>query len=565
MAVQAFIELFPFGSVPLRTYLPDGDIDLTALSHQSTEEDLAKDICTILKSEERKDDGFYIKDVRYVPAQVKIVKCIVDNIAVDVSFNQMAGLCTMCFFEEVDRFIGKDHLFKESILLVKSWCYYESRILGSCHCLLSTYALATMVLYIINRFHSSLQGPLSVLYRFLVYYSTFDWDNYSLSVNGPVPTSSLVENSEKIPENDGEELFLNKEFMMKSREAFADPNKAVDPKRDTFQVKILNIVDPLKDNNNLGRSVNLVNLQRIKVALSYGANKLGEILVLPEQKMGEELKKFFAGTLDRSQTGQRPFGLLELDGDEDCFGNLQYCKLYHSFSVSARTQPSPPVLLQIQDTMSPLMQFRQSILIQGGASSFVPRMSRQLFWHPNASQERRISRGTGTYIPDMTSQGIQTHFSQNGSAKLAGRGVCIPDKRYPPQGRRRNPESFKPPPKSDRVEVPSESNQDTTSNSIDFSVDEFPLLPSIKTSVSLETPKDGQATVKYPEVKASSSLLETVSETLEAARKKPETSALTVDLPVHPYQLENDKDFPSLGLERKVVRKGTEKKQNKVK
>lgn len=43
---------------------------------------------------------------------------------------------------------------------VKAWCYYESRLLGAHHGLLSTYALETMVLYIFNMYHQELQSPL---------------------------------------------------------------------------------------------------------------------------------------------------------------------------------------------------------------------------------------------------------------------------------------------------------------------------------------------------------------------------------------------------------------------
>lgn len=34
--------------------------------------------------------------------QVKLIKCTVKNIAVDISFNQMAGLYAMRFLEQVD-------------------------------------------------------------------------------------------------------------------------------------------------------------------------------------------------------------------------------------------------------------------------------------------------------------------------------------------------------------------------------------------------------------------------------------------------------------------------------
>ena len=43
---------------------------------------------------------------------------------------------------------------------VKAWCYYESRLLGAHHGLISTYALETMVLYIFNLYHTQLPSPL---------------------------------------------------------------------------------------------------------------------------------------------------------------------------------------------------------------------------------------------------------------------------------------------------------------------------------------------------------------------------------------------------------------------
>ncbi|TYH94534.1 hypothetical protein ES332_A12G047900v1 [Gossypium tomentosum] len=99
-------------------------------------------------------------------AVVKIVKCTVSDIPVDISFNQTAGLSALCFLEKVDQLIGKDHIFKRSNILIKAWCYYESRILGAHHGLISTYALETMILYIINVFHSSLICSICILLDF---------------------------------------------------------------------------------------------------------------------------------------------------------------------------------------------------------------------------------------------------------------------------------------------------------------------------------------------------------------------------------------------------------------
>jgi len=71
IVIYLFVDLLqvvPFGSVPLKTYLPDGDIDLTALSPVDTAEDLALTVCSIL---EREDDPEYpVKDIKHIPAQV---------------------------------------------------------------------------------------------------------------------------------------------------------------------------------------------------------------------------------------------------------------------------------------------------------------------------------------------------------------------------------------------------------------------------------------------------------------------------------------------------------------
>ncbi|KAK2654146.1 hypothetical protein Ddye_014002 [Dipteronia dyeriana] len=100
-------QVLAYGSVPLQTYLPDGDIDLTAFSKNQDLKwyDILKEA---LENEvERENAEFCMKDVEIIPAKVPIVKCIVENIAVDISFNQLGGLCALCFLEGVDNLIKK--------------------------------------------------------------------------------------------------------------------------------------------------------------------------------------------------------------------------------------------------------------------------------------------------------------------------------------------------------------------------------------------------------------------------------------------------------------------------
>lgn len=66
------LQVFTFGSVPLKTYLPDGDIDLTAFSkNQSLKETWASEVRDILESEEKNENAeFRVKEVQYIQAEV---------------------------------------------------------------------------------------------------------------------------------------------------------------------------------------------------------------------------------------------------------------------------------------------------------------------------------------------------------------------------------------------------------------------------------------------------------------------------------------------------------------
>ncbi|KAE9608891.1 putative polynucleotide adenylyltransferase [Lupinus albus] len=188
-------QIFIFGSVPLKTYLPDGDIDLTVFSDkQDFKNTLVHAVRGVLESEQKNINAeFRVKEIQYIEAEVTILKCIVDKFVVDISFNQISGLCTLCFLEEVDNLIAHYHLFKRSVILIKAWCFHESRILGAQHALISSYALEILVLYIFRVYSDkfTFAGPLEVLYRFLDFFSKFDWQNYIISLWGPIPISSL--------------------------------------------------------------------------------------------------------------------------------------------------------------------------------------------------------------------------------------------------------------------------------------------------------------------------------------------------------------------------------------
>ena len=65
------LQVFPFGSVPLKAYLPDGDIDLTAFGGSSVEEALVNDVVSVLEAEDQNMAAeFIVKDVQLIWAEV---------------------------------------------------------------------------------------------------------------------------------------------------------------------------------------------------------------------------------------------------------------------------------------------------------------------------------------------------------------------------------------------------------------------------------------------------------------------------------------------------------------
>lgn len=70
------LQVFTFGSVPLKTYLPDGDIDLTAFSNNANMKDSwATEVRDMLQTEEKNENAeFRVKEVQYIQADVCLLK-----------------------------------------------------------------------------------------------------------------------------------------------------------------------------------------------------------------------------------------------------------------------------------------------------------------------------------------------------------------------------------------------------------------------------------------------------------------------------------------------------------
>ena len=269
-----------YGSVPLRAYLPDGDIDVCLLGDHRVIDKAnwtTKFRRHIEKAESEADPRheFAVSEVTVINAEVQLMKCIVDGMMVDVSANQFGGLASLGFLEETNTFIGRDDLFVRSIILVKAWGFYEGRILGAHHALIATYALETLVLYIINKYHAELTCPLSVLHKLLSVFADFEWEKYALTIHGPVPIKEAA-NAQNVPCLEGG--LLTEEFVQSMFATYSCEFMRAAANSSPVSIKYMNIIDPLLPNNNLGRSVSCGNYRRVRVAFRLGAKRLDALM-----------------------------------------------------------------------------------------------------------------------------------------------------------------------------------------------------------------------------------------------------------------------------------------------
>ncbi|KAL8171443.1 hypothetical protein V2J09_023247 [Rumex salicifolius] len=394
------IKVFPFGSVPLKTYLPDGDIDLSAVCNNGVEH-LSSIFCSLLQNEATTNPRIQVTNVHSVPAQVKVVKCHVEGIPVDICFNQIDGLCALSFLEQVDQLIGKNHLYKRSVILVKAWCFYEGRLLGANYGLISTYALETMVAHIINLFHSSLHSPLAVLYKFLGYYSELDWENHCVAIDGLVPISSLPEVVATPPDN-SDEMLLSAEFLKKCREAYSFATGINQTGGPSFHVKFLNVIDPLRNNNNIGRSVHKASFNRIKFAFGFATENLKAILASPVEDISYGIGTFFKTTFGRIRR-QRLDGVPVAEQSENhthdngnLLAGIQYGLWSHYFGIYQGC--NDPKFSEMFDQLASGRRYDLNAMFQVN-ESFDPENLSGVTKVPVLGD--MASRGTGTYIPQM--------------------------------------------------------------------------------------------------------------------------------------------------------------------
>jgi hypothetical protein len=129
------------------------------------------------------------------------VHLALDSVQVEIVSNPKLDVVTLALLEEMSQLIGKDHLFKRSLLLIRAWWMYETTAYVGTPIkhYLSDMSMALMVAALFNVHHARFHQPLQVLTAFLAEYSQVNWETHAITLQGVVPFHEIGSGFETEP------------------------------------------------------------------------------------------------------------------------------------------------------------------------------------------------------------------------------------------------------------------------------------------------------------------------------------------------------------------------------
>ena len=111
------IYVIPYGSFPVKTYLKDADIDITICFYSKIDQKMLLNIpnekidftiSVIKEGFERinmESETEIINDIKIIMADIRLLKCKIGNINIDISINNFAGLYKIIFINYIEEHI----------------------------------------------------------------------------------------------------------------------------------------------------------------------------------------------------------------------------------------------------------------------------------------------------------------------------------------------------------------------------------------------------------------------------------------------------------------------------
>ena len=293
-------HLFLYGSFSIKTYLKDSDIDIAIVLENKENHELLIDIPNYLIIEilqliknsfedyNNQINQKAFSDINIIISDTKLLKCQLDSLYLDISLNNFYGLLKIIFMHYIFEIIEKtDHnkllILKRTIILTKAWFYYEANLIGSNIGLMASCALELLILNIFNIYNENIQDEIEAFFLFFSIMSQIDFNQDIITIFAPISKAGFFDNNQKSLFwyiKPGQKYLFNSEEYINLIKLIEESKNKLYPheiKKNFFQNKLFNILDPINNSNNLGKSINDHCFSRIKGIFKYMLKEINEI------------------------------------------------------------------------------------------------------------------------------------------------------------------------------------------------------------------------------------------------------------------------------------------------
>ena len=277
-------------------------------------------------------------EIKIIMADIKLLKCKIGSINLDISINNFSGLYKIVLigyienqfktqFNKNNLFIessysdNKLNIFRRTLLLVKGWCFYEGNLMGSNIGLMASYTLEILVIYVFNLHYEYIYNEFDGFEKFFELMEKIDWEKNIFSLFGIFSNLSFqkklsmfnthnqntkdsnkdinepfwyYKDKYKYNKYDKEfNSFVDKDYSFEPLLKLNELKKSITPINKIMGIiylkkegkiinstnfdKLINILDPLNNYNNLGKSINFHSNSKMKKVISYMNQQLKKI------------------------------------------------------------------------------------------------------------------------------------------------------------------------------------------------------------------------------------------------------------------------------------------------
>ena len=269
-------------------------------------------------------------EIKVINADIRLLKCKIKNISIDISVNNFSGIYKVVLIDYIEKqfknefnkknlFIdnsfsdNKIQIFRRTLILIKSWCSFEGNLMGSNIGLMASYALEILVIYIFNIYYNSIYNEFDGFEKFFEFMDKFDWEKSIISLFGIFSSNDFLKklvNYNAVNQKTNMNNVINEPFWYLGNKKGKDL-KTIDINREeddnesenepllklneikklispinksmgniylrkegniingTNFEKLINILDPLNNHNNLGKSISFHSKMKMKKIISH--------------------------------------------------------------------------------------------------------------------------------------------------------------------------------------------------------------------------------------------------------------------------------------------------------